>query len=93
MIEYPVSAIVVICAKSLIFKSCAGTVRKQSEAACGFLALVPTVNSFHCQCCKLKTMFPGRFPLTQNSVEQRYDAVRTSDQGVHKKRFFAGLIL
>lgn len=26
----------------------------------------------------------------QNSVEQRYDAVQTSDQGVNKKRFFAG---
>lgn len=90
MIEYPVSAIVVICAKSLIFKSYAGTVRKQSEAACGFLAWVPTENSFHCQCCKLKTVLTGRFPSMQNSIEKRYDAKQTSDQGVNKKRFFAG---
>lgn len=59
MIEFSVSAIVVICAKSLIFKSYAGTVRKQSKAACGFLAFMPAENSFHCQCCKLKTMFTG----------------------------------
>lgn len=26
----------------------------------------------------------------QNSIEQRYDAVQTSDQGVNKNRFFAG---
>lgn len=90
MIEFSVSVIVVICAKILIFKSYAGTVRKQSKAACGFLAFMPAENSFHCQCCKLKTMFTGRFPSTQNSIEKRYDAVQTSDQGVNKKRLFAG---
>lgn len=90
MLEYLVSAIVVICAKKSHFRSYAGTVRKQSDAACGFLAFVPREHSFHCQCCKLKTMFTGRYPLTQSDIEQMYDLVQTSDQGVNKKRCFAG---
>lgn len=78
-----------LCQKSH-FRSYAGTVRKQSDAACGFLAFVPREHSFHCQCCKLKTMFTGRYPLTQSDIEQMYDLVQTSDQGVNKKRCFAG---
>lgn len=36
-----------LCQKSH-FKSYAGTDRKQSDAACGFLAFVPSESSFHC---------------------------------------------
>lgn len=56
-----------LCQKSH-FKSNVGAGRKQNDAACIFLAFIPSENSFHCQCCKRKTMFVGRYSLTQNSL-------------------------
>lgn len=42
------------------------------------------------QCCKLKTMFSGRYPSTQSSIKPRYEPVQTSDRGVNKERCFVG---
>lgn len=56
-----------LCQKSH-FKNNVGAVREQNDTACVFLAFIPSENSFHCQCCKLRTMFAGSYSLTQNSL-------------------------
>lgn len=89
IIEYPVSAIVVICAKILILRVMLvqpGN-KAMQHVASWHSYLVRTAFT---QCCNLKTMFAGRYPSTQSSIKPRYEPVQTSDQGVNKKRCFMG---
>lgn len=72
-----------LCQKSN-FMSYIGTVRKQSDVACGFLAFVPSENSFYCQCCKLKPMFTGRYSSAQGSV---------TAQGVEQKWYCTNQVI
>lgn len=72
-----------LCQKSN-FMSYIGTVRKQSDVACGFLAFVPSENSFYCQCCKLKPMFTGRYSSAQGSI---------TAQGVEQKWYCTNQVI